>query len=361
MRWSEVDRWYRISVAIVQILILIMIFYAIYPVATGGIAVKDIGKETWHYDGKKIEVIIPVTIENDGTYNINNMMTSILIKNESAEFVSNTQFLGNISHGTTRTMKIIIPIDLQHIYDMEYPHFYHFFHSDKFNVTFTLSLKYLMNTVTMSTIYRSTMNWQPIIRDFSFGTPQEINREGDKITVKIPYMIETASYLWGNASFSGVVQCEAFSGSISAKFPLGKEYHGDMIMSFNSSHLENLITHSQDMRIAGKIAIAGISIPVSTNYYWGAPLNNLKVEVLNNGTVHYQFENDASFSMNLHIDKKYYYKGELVKEETETLHVASGARVNRYEPITISSPVDKVVITIYDNDRGVYYQKVITP
>ncbi len=359
MHWKEVNVWYRVAVVIVQALLLLMIFVAIYPVAAQDVTIKNIGRETWNYDGKMITVKIPVNVTNDGFYDINRIITSISVRNSSAEFVSSTQDLGDVPHGTDGTLVIKIPIDIEHIYEVEQPNFYHFFHSDVFNVSFTISLKYLMDTVTMSTYYESKLDWEPIIKEFHVYPPSELERDGDEVIVNMPYTIETAHYLWGNASFNGSVACNAFSGTAYAEFPLGVEYNGSMRMVFNTENLESLITESQPMHITGKINIAGISVPVHTTYMWGAPLNGLKVEVLDNGTVHYTFKNDAAFAMNLHIDKKYYYQGNLVKEESEILHVPSGAYVNRYDTISVSSPVDRVVITIYDDDHGVYYQKVV--
>ncbi|NPA75757.1 MAG: hypothetical protein GXO25_06720 [Euryarchaeota archaeon] len=359
MRWSVVHKWYRLGAIIVQIVIFLIIFTAIYPVAARDIDVVNVGNETWKYDGDYILIEVPVTIKNDGVYDINDLSSTIEVRNSSAEFLATSQSLGDIKSGTKNTIMVKIPVNLRHLYDLESPYFYHFFHADKFNLTFSLSLKYLMDTVSVKTYYRSVIDWQPIIKEFKVGVPQEIDSENGKVIIYLPYTINTASYLWGHATFNGTVKCRAFSGTFSAVFPLGKKYSGNMKMVFNGSHLETLVTESQMMWIDGKIGIAGIEVPMNTTYMWGAPLNNLKFEVLNNGTVHYSFTNDASFALNLHIKKQYYYNNTMVYQSEESLHVEPGTSVNRYEPINVGQPVDKLIITIYDNNTGVYYQKVI--
>nr|AAZ32475.1 hypothetical protein [uncultured euryarchaeote Alv-FOS1] len=360
MKWSVIHKWYRLFAIITQISIFLMIFIAIYPVAAKDINVENIGNETWSFDGRYVNIEVPVTIKNHGVYDINDLSTSINVKNASATFISDSENLGNIASGTTRTVIVKIPVDLQHIYEMESPYFYHFYHYDNFNMTFTLSLKYLMDTVTMNTYYADDIQWQPLIKEFKVGAPQKISTENGMVIVNMPYTIETASYLWGTAKFDGGVNCEAFSGTFTASFPLGKKYSGEMKMEFNASHIDTLLTKSQPMFINGTVEFAGLKIPLHTTYYWGAPLNDLNVEVLNNGTLHYSFINDAAFGMTLHIKKQYYYNGSQVYESEETLNVNPGESVNRYEPIAVQQPVDKVIITIYDTNTGVYYQKVIT-
>ena len=359
MNWDKFYRSYRGAALVFHLAIFVMVFVAIFPVAEKGISVENVGNPIWKFDGEYVNIQIPVKIKNQGVYNINNLTTYIDVKNASATFVESKNSLGDIPHGTIKIVWVTIPVNLTRIYKLESPTFYHFYHYDSFNVTFVLSLKYMINLITMLTVYKNTLHWQPIIREFVTHHPNYICRNKSSVDIIVPYTIETASYLYGDATFSGKVTGNSYIGLFNTKFPLGKKYNGKINMTFAPSASKSLITHSQKLKVDGNISFSKINVPLKTTYYWGAPLNNLKINVLKNGTLHYSFQDDADFGMHLHIKKEYYYKNETVYSSEETLTVSSGETVNRYEAIGIQQPIDKVIVTIYDNNTGVYYQKVI--
>ncbi len=359
MAWKKVYRIYRNFAILFHISIFLIIFIAIFPVAMKSITVEDVGKEKWTFDGKFVYINIPVTLKNGGAYNINDLKVYFKVDNASNNFIDSSQRIGNIPYGSEKKITIRIPIDMEKIYNLEYPSFYHFYNHDTFHIKFSFSLKYMLNLVDFETDFNDDVHWEPIIKEFITYHPSVINENGSEVKIIIPYTINTASYLTGDAEFSGKVRGLNSVGTFSTKFPLGKKYDGNLEMLFPKDASKSLLTHSQNLHLSGNFSLMGFRIPMEKDYYWGAPFNNLKFEVLSNGTLHYSFENDADFDMSLHITKDFYNGSSLVYHEEEYIIVNSGESVNKYEEIPITQRVDKVVITMTDDNTGIQYREVL--
>ncbi len=359
MRWKLIYRIYRDFAIIFHLAIFVMVFTAIYPVAIRSIDVLSIGESSWSFDGRNVTIDIPLKVKNGGFYDINNMRLYLNVKNASYDFIQVDEKLGDIPGGSVKTIHVRVPIDLQKIYRLEEPNFYHFWNYDTFHIDFMFSLKYLLDMVDFKSIYTGDETWEPIIKSFQTYHPSIMTESNGWVCITIPYTIITAHYLWGNAIFSGKVYGIENIGNFTTQMNLGGRYSGKLTLVFNSSYAKSLLTKSQDLHLRGNITFMGFRIPLNTDYRWGAPLNNLHVEVLNNGTLHYSFENDADFDLNLTIKKDYYYNNTLVYSETTYMDACSGESVNRYERINVSQPVDKVVVTIYDRNSGFEYVEVI--
>ena len=360
MSWKKAYRIYRDFAILFHIAIFLIIFIAILPVATKSITVEDVGHEKWSFDGKFVYIDIPITLKNGGVYDINALKVYFKVDNSTSNFINSNQNVGNIPHSSEKDIKIRIPIDMEKIYQLESPNFYHFYNSDDFHINFSFSLKYMLNLVDFETDFNDEVHWEPIIKEFETYHPSIINESNNRVKIIIPYTINTASYLSGNAEFRGKVRGIENMGTFSTTFPLGKKYNGNLEMIFDSKATKGLLTHSQNLHLSGNISIMGFNIPLERDYYWGAPFNNLKFEVLNNGTLHYSFKNDADFDMSLHITKDFYNGTSLVYHEEEYMIVNSGESVNKYEGITATQRVDKVVITMTDENTGISYQEVIS-
>ncbi|GEM_PF-4915261 len=359
MEWKKISRIYRDFALLVHLGIFTMVFLAILPVAIKGTAVENVGDTKWYFDGDNVIMDVPVTIKNGGVYDINNINVKFIVSNNSAIFVNSSQNLGDIKSRSVRTVHVKIPVNLNHIYNLEYPQFYHFFNYDTFHLNFTLDLDYLMNSVHFNSAYNGDVRWEPIVKEFTLEHPSMIAEENHTIRLRIPYIINTASYLKGNARFDGKVQGEFGTGNFSTEFALGHKYEGTLNLIFNATHAETLLTHTQMLHLNGNITIGGFSVPLKKDYLWGAPLNNLRVEVLSNGTLHYYFENDADFDLDLVITKDYYRNGTLILHQEEQMYVRKGDVVDTYEGIGVNEEVDRVVITIRDENSGFIYKKVV--
>ena len=360
MGWKIIYRVYRDFAIVFHLLIFAMVFVAVYPAAMRSIDILNIGEATWSFDGRNVTIDIPVKIKNGGVYDINNMRLYLDVKNHSYDFVHVDEILGNIPGSTTKTIHVKIPIDLRKIYNIEAPTFYHFWNYDTFHVNFRISLRYLLDMVELTSVYEGDQEWEPLIKSFHAYHPSILTESSGKVRIILPYKIVTAHYLWGNAEFTGKVYGDGNIGKFNTSFKLGGEYSGNLDLLFNTSYAKSLITKSQDLHLRGNISFMGFKIPLNTDYRWGAPLNHLQMEVLNNGTLHYSFQNDADFGLKLKIQKDYYYNDTLVYSETTYLNVNRGESVNRYEKINLTQPVDKVIVTIYDENSGFEYREVVS-
>ena len=359
MPWRLIHKFYRYFAFLFHLAIFLIVFLAIFPVAIKSVEVERVGGIEWELNGDIVTIMAPITLKNDGFYDIKNMRMDFTVENSTAVFVKTEQNLGNIYRGEVKELYIKIPVNLTHLYELEEPNFYHFYNYDEFTVEFHTSLDYVWGMVHMKSSYINVVQWEPIVKSFDVYHPNILYQDGGRVEIVIPYRINTASYLKGDAQFYGRVYGDGFQGNFSTSITLGKPFKGNLTLNFDGVY-KSILTESQVLHLDGNLKFFSFEIPLKTDYSWGAPLNGLKIEVLDNGTLHYSFRNDADFDMNLKISKDYYYQGNLVRHDESNIYVSRGEEVSRYEELNITQPVDEIIITFYDENSGMEYREVVS-
>lgn len=355
-----VRRVYSLILVIARIAVAVMVLLAVYSVAAQKINIEDVGTPYIEMEGTNVTVKIPVTLKNYGYYDIEDISIAYDIENSSAHLLSLKEVVGDVNKDSIETIAIPIRVDLKKLYEMEHPNFYHFFNNDTFYLNLTLSLKYMMGLVTFKVNFNQDVEWRPPIEEAEVYHIEEYSMDSDGIHFYLPYMIKTADYLNGMANASGVVKGDnGLVGNFDTNFTLGTTYYGNISSLIYYDAAGDLITHSQWLYFIGNVTFLGLKIPINHTQYWGAPLNDLQYNIESNNTIHYSFTDDSSMPLNLYINRTYYYQGNLVNEETTHLYVSPGEHVDRYEDLNITQPVDKVILSFYDANTGIYYQEVI--
>ncbi len=361
MNLHLIRRIYSWILAIARIVVVIIVILAVYSVATQRIMVENVGNPYIEMEGINVTVKIPITLKNYGYYDIRDISISYDIKNESVHLLSYGEIVGDIKKDSIETLIIPIKVDLKKLYELEYPSFYHFFNNDTFHLNLTLSLKYMLGLVTLRVNFDQDVDWTPPIKDANIYPVHSYSMDSQGIHFKLPYMIKTADYLSGMGQADGVVEgSEGEIGNFTTEFSLGTTYYGNISSLINYENAKDLVIHSQWLYFVGNVAFLGLRLPINETYYWGAPLDNLSYEILSNNTIHYSFTDNSPSSLNLYINRTYYYQGNIVKHETTHLYVATGEYVDRYEDLNITQPVDQVLLSFYDSNSGVYYKEVIS-
>ncbi len=347
---------YRVFIAVFQVALILLIFLAVYFVASQQVRVEEIGEPDITFDGSSIILKVPVKIANEGLFDIKDITLQYQLRNSSAEFLEATEYLGDVNGGEVAVIPLPVEINLTKLYEMESPNFYHFFHYDKFKANFTLSLKYLFNMVSVTTRYNTTITWKPPVKGYSIGKDYSFLMNSSGIYVNVPFVLDTQSYLWGNAILKGyLLESGEKVGAMNASAQLGEVYHGEMLL-----HIWNyapLLTHSKDIDLQGNITLFNFTFPLKWKYHWGAPLANLSYEIDGN-EFHYYFKNEAPLSLHLLVNVSYYNDGTLVQREQKEINVHSGEEVNQWVNIP-AQKFNKVVISFYDTTTHLSYQEVI--
>lgn len=356
MKAKKLLKLYNIFIAIFQIIVILLLFTAVYPLAIQEIKVEEIGEPDISFDGNSIILKVPVKIINGGLYDIDDITLSYIFTNSSSEFLKGSQYLGRIESGEDAVIPLIVNMDLKKIYEMESPDFYHFFHQDTLKANFTLSLKYLLDMVYFTAEYNTTLTWNPPIRGYSMGENYKFFMNSTGLYLTIPFTLDTASYLWGDANIMGdVFASKNKIGMMNTSLPLGKVYDGKIYLHFFT--LDNLLNKSQKLELRGNFYLLNFSFPINFEYNWGAPLANFSYFIRNN-SLFYSFTDESPQNLDLLINVTYYKANTIIGKDTKRLYVASGNFLKEqiYFP---SENFDKIVLTLYDTISHISYQEVI--
>ena len=352
---------YGTLLTLAKIAVAAIIVLALYSFLVEDVQVVSVGRPFLEFEGSKLIINVPVTIKNYGFYNITDISVHYEIKNKTAELIEGDDLIGNISTSSIDTFDVPISVDFQELYQKEYPGLYHFYNDDTLDANITISLGYMLNLVNISVNLNHTFKWVPPIESTSIYPPDNVKMSSGNLSFDIPYHIKTASYLIGNAQIKGNIENNGkIYGNFTGNIPLGKDYEGNIKIKINPEESRYMLTHSTTLKMVGNLTIFGFKIPFKKDYYWGAPLENLTYEILENRTLHYSFTNAANYSLSLNINKIYYYHNTEVKRESTHMYVSPGMHVDKYEKLSITQPVDKIEIIFYDENTGISYKEVIT-
>lgn len=356
MKVEKMLKLYNIFIALFQIIVILLLFMAVYPLAIQGIRIEEIGEPDITFDGNSIILKVPVKIINGGFYDINDITLSYILTNSTSEFLKDSQYLGSIKGGEDAVIPLLVNMDLKKIYEMEAPDFYHFFHQDTLEANFTLSLKYLLDMVYFTTEYNTILTWKPPIKGYSMGENYRFFMNSTGLYLTIPFTLDTASYLWGDANIMGdVFASNNKIGMMNASLPLGKVYDGKIYLHFFT--LDNLLNKSQKLELRGNFYLLNFSFPINFGYRWSAPLANFSYFIRNN-SLFYSFADESPQNLDLVVNVTYYKANTIIGNDTQRLYVASGSSVKDQIDFP-SENFDKIVLTLYDAISGISHQEVI--
>ncbi len=348
---------YRVFVALFQIAIVVLMFLGVYFIGTQQIRVEEVGTPDITFDGTNIILKVPVKIVNGGVYDINDITLSYRLSNASSQFTESQEYLGSVEGGDDAVIPLPVEINLTEIYKMEAPNFYHFFHRDTFEANFTLSLKYLLNMVSARMNYSTAITWKPPIKGYSLGDEYTFFMNSSGLHLKIPFYLNTESYMWGEACVSGdILSGEERIGEMNATAPLGEPYHG--VLYLHLWKWKELITHTEILTMSGNFTVLNFAFPLRMDYRWGAPLSNLTYWVGGDGKIHYTFTDESPHPLHLYVNVTYYNGNVIVDTENERLSVQPGEHVSGQAKIP-SESFDRVVISFYDSVTHLSYEEVV--
>ena len=235
----------RLSIVAFKLIVAVIVILSILPLLTGGIGLDmdegDDGAMTLE-DGV-IRAQMPITVRNDGYFDINGLTVSFTFKNQDGDVLAVSEGIPmDIPAGEETVADIELALDL---YDLDRQ-----VRSDLiFNGTEMLfdaeiSAKYTLDMVQLSVRAGSDMEWGPFISDLQVqewsAQPLE---EGDDRFVQVPFTLRAedafnglqavavTEYLDGDGYTSNVTQSVQLTQDVyeMAKIPLSQEAYGRLM------------------------------------------------------------------------------------------------------------------------------------
>lgn len=235
----------RLGIVAFKLIVAVIVILSILPLLTGGIGLDmDEGDDrAMTLEDGVIRAQMPITVRNDGYFDINGLTVSFTFKNQDGDVLAVSEGIPmDIPAGEETEADIELALDL---YDLDRQ-----VRSDLiFNGTEMLfdaeiSAKYTLDMVQLSVRAGSDMEWGPFISDLQVqewsAQPLE---EGDDRFVQVPFTLRAedafnglqavavTEYLDGDGYTSNVTQSVQLTQDVyeMAKIPLSQEAYGRLM------------------------------------------------------------------------------------------------------------------------------------
>ncbi len=266
-----VYRWTSRGVLAVSVIFMVFVMSVLYPFIVGNFKVvppsyKDVSYEI---EDNFLVVKAPITIINEGLYDVNDLNIEMTLKNSSYIFAYNSQSFGKIPAGAGRIIYISLPIDLLKLLQAEVSSgYYHFFNNDNFDFLVNVKCKYALNTINVVIHYDREYLWEALIKEIEiYWEDATVNYVDNKTYLTIPFLLDTAKILRGSGEVDVALITDNGKniGSGSTEIQLGNRYRGNLEIEINDySELQK----QQYLTLKLTLKFLGLEIVQSFRYYW---------------------------------------------------------------------------------------------
>ncbi len=237
----------RLIIVAFKLMVAAIVVLSILPLLTGGIGLDlDGGNEGgMTLDDSTIRVEMPITVRNDGFFDINDLQVSFIFMNDDGDVLAESEGEKmDIPAGKETDVSIEIALDLLDLDRQVRSDL--IFNGTEMMFDAKISAKYTLDMVQLSVEAGSDMGWGPFIRDLQV---EEWNayttEEGDDRFVNVPFSFRADDFLNGlqtitvteyrdeNGYTSNVTQSVHLSPQVNemAKIPLSQEAYDRLMNS----------------------------------------------------------------------------------------------------------------------------------
>lgn len=229
----------RLLIVAFKVLVAVIVVLSILPLLTGGIGLDLDGEREggMTLDDSTIRVEMPMTIRNDGFFDINDLQVSFIFMNEDGDVLAESEGERmDIPAGEETEVPVEIALDLLDLDQQVRSDL--IFNGTEMMFDAKISAKYTLDMVQLSVEAGSDMGWGPFIRDLQVEEwGAQAVEEGDDRFVNVPFSFRAEDFLNGlqtititeyrdeNGFTSNVTQSVYLSQQVqeTAKIPLSQD------------------------------------------------------------------------------------------------------------------------------------------
>jgi hypothetical protein len=194
----------RLGIVAFKLMIAAIVILSILPLLTGGIGLDlDEGNDgEMTLEDSTIRIQMPITVRNDGFFDINDLTVSFTFMNEDGDVLTTSEGEKmDIPAGRETEVSIDLALDLL---DLDRPTRSDLiFNGTEMMFEAEISAKYTLDMVKLSVEARSDMGWGPFINDLQVqdwnAWPME---EGDDRFLNVPFSFQVDDVLVGLQTFA---------------------------------------------------------------------------------------------------------------------------------------------------------------
>ena len=237
--------------------------------------------------GETISSSLPITILNNGLYDIENISIYISIENSSRyTLFTNTTTIPRIAARSQGVLAIGFTLNLTEL--VEEGAYVNFFRDDNFTVNARVTCKYTLGLIGFGMNLSQTMPWRAPVDLNSFLVVPRIDEvvlgfSSENVTLTLPVDVfyggwlnirdvEVATMVHNS---SGFLLTSAMT-KVPSMSPGTNRINMEMVFPQNASM--SLLTQDQELTVDASVRVFGFElVSESLNYSWGAPLSGLNL------------------------------------------------------------------------------------
>jgi len=274
----------RLIIIAFKLMVAAIVVLSILPLLTGGIGLDmDDGSEGgMTLDGSVIRVQMPITVRNDGTFDINDLQVSFIFMNEDGDVLAESEGEQmDIPAGRETEITIGLALDLLDLERRVRSDL--IFNGTEMIFDAMISAKYTLDMVQLSVEVGSDMEWGPFVSDLQVEAwnAQAMEEGGDRF-MYVPYSFQADDVLAGLETLtiteyrdesgysSNITQSVQLSPQVNemAKIPLSQEAYNRYINGTANATVRTTLyvldcsTYDQEGLVAGGGGGGGGADPV---------------------------------------------------------------------------------------------------
>ncbi len=274
----------RLIIIAFKLMVAAIVVLSILPLLTGGIGLDmDDGSEGgMTLDGSVIRVQMPITVRNDGTFDINDLQVSFIFMNEDGDVLAESEGEQmDIPAGRETEITIGLALDLLDLERQVRSDL--IFNGTEMMFDATISAKYTLDMVQLSVEVGSDMEWGPFVSDLQVEAwNAQAMEEGGERYMYVPYSFQADDVLAGLETLtiteyrdesgysSNITQSVQLSPQVNemAKIPLSQEAYNRYINGTANATVRTTLyvldcsTYDQEGLVAGGGGGGGGADPV---------------------------------------------------------------------------------------------------
>lgn len=275
---SSLYRVLRIVISIMNMIIAALVITSIWPFATGEFSVDlpQADDIDWGYAGGHLTLSAPVTINNGGFYNIDDVTIHSLVTNSTKfELINETERWGRIPAGSVFGETVNFSMDFEEL--LTSGAYWMIFNSDFFDIEITISCRYTLGLIGFSAEYKLPYDWDGLILDLGFPRGELASPSPGVYEIEQPYYIWTNSILSGYGGDFSLELREESTGDVIASstdhIELGRNYSDSLILTIAQADYLYLLSNNQTFVATITIELPGMP-PIQQERVvdWVAPI-----------------------------------------------------------------------------------------
>ncbi len=371
---------FKASSMVFSIIVIIIFLLAVYssfinPMIEGEMFVVLPSEEDidWRFEEESLIVESELEMKNTGYFDLQDIDIRIdLLRLDNGEdvetFYSDTIFIESLEVGESRTESITLNLSTEDFSEEEMEEF--IFESLEFQVSSEMSARYPFSLMHLDLVYHEIIEWDGVVQELEFHHEEASvhtfgNDEGS--VLELPFVVETNDLLSGTSNVD--IYMEDKDGDLystySLDIPLGTRVQEDLRFQLDEEGTREFITRSQRLDFVSDIELGeeGLTFEHTTSHDWGAPLNELEIEVSRDGNkvnTSYSFENDSPRTLILFPEIEVFDSdGNLIGSDETAHYVQSGVSIDDMISIEVEGEPAYIEVYFYEDDTEMEHREEV--